>query len=95
MEQLDATDALLLPELDATEFSLADGDPVHVFGLFAVRLVQLQGLDSSRYATMASSERRLQVTLPSIRGPILDTNGVPLATTVDAVDLFRKKPLRK
>ncbi len=59
-----------------------------VFGLFAVRLVQLQGLDSSRYATMASSERRLQVTLPSIRGPILDTNGVPLATTVDAVDVI-------
>ena len=27
-----------------------------VFGVFAVRLVQLQGLDSSRYAAMAASE---------------------------------------
>ena len=59
-----------------------------VFGVFAVRLVQLQGLDSSRYATMAASERLREISLPSVRGPILDTNGVPLATTVDAVDVI-------
>lgn len=58
-----------------------------VFGVFALRLVQLQGLDSSRYATMAASERLREVTLPTTRGPILDTNGVSLATTVDVVNL--------
>ncbi len=58
-----------------------------VFGVFAVRLVQLQGLDSSRYAAMAASERLREISLPSVRGPILDTNGVPLVATVDAVDL--------
>jgi len=59
-----------------------------VFGVFAARLVQLQGLDSSRYATLAASERQQTITLPSTRGTILDTNGVPLATTVDAVDVI-------
>ena len=59
-----------------------------VFGLFTVRLVQLQGLDASRYASAAASERLRVISLPSVRGPILDRNGVPLATTVDAVDLI-------
>jgi cell division protein FtsI (penicillin-binding protein 3) len=59
-----------------------------VFGVFAVRLVQLQGLDSSRYAAMAASERLREISLPAVRGPILDANGVPLVTTVDAVDLI-------
>jgi cell division protein FtsI (penicillin-binding protein 3) len=36
---------------------------------------------------MAASERLREISLPSVRGPILDTNGVPLVTTVDAVDL--------
>ena len=59
-----------------------------VFAVFAARLVQLQGLDASRYATLAASERQRTIPLPSIRGTVLDTNGVPLATTVDAVDLI-------
>ncbi len=59
-----------------------------VFGVFAVRLVQLQGLDASRYASMAARERLREIGLPSVRGPILDRTGVPLATTVDAVDLI-------
>lgn len=58
-----------------------------VFGLFGVRLVHLHGLRSSALADMAVGERTLSVTLPSVRGPILDTNGVPLATTVDAVNV--------
>lgn len=59
-----------------------------VFGVFGIRLVWLQGLESSRYANMAANERLRVITLPSQRGSILDTNGVPLATTVDAVDLI-------
>ena len=59
-----------------------------VFGVFAVRLVQLQGLDAARYASMAANERLREIGLPSVRGPILDRTGVPLATTVDAVDLI-------
>jgi len=59
-----------------------------VFGLFTLRLVQLQGLDASRYASEAASERLRVISLPSVRGPILDRNDVPLATTVDAVDLI-------
>lgn len=59
-----------------------------VFGVFAVRLVQLQGLDASRYASMAANERLRVISLPSVRGPIVDRTGVPLATTVDAVDVI-------
>ena len=34
---VNGANALLLPELGATDFLLSDGDPVHVFGLFDVR----------------------------------------------------------
>jgi cell division protein FtsI (penicillin-binding protein 3) len=56
-----------------------------VFALYGVRLVQLQGLSGSAYAAEATSARTIEIPLPSVRGSILDTNGVPLATTVDAV----------
>ena len=58
-----------------------------VFGLFGVRLVHLHGINASYLAGEAAGERTLAITLPSVRGPILDTNGVPLATTVDAVNV--------
>jgi len=58
-----------------------------VLSLYAVRLVQLQGLSGSAYAAEATSARTIEVSLPSVRGSILDTNGVPLATTVDAVNV--------
>jgi cell division protein FtsI (penicillin-binding protein 3) len=55
--------------------------------VFGLRLVYLQGLGGSAYAADAVSARTTQVSLPAVRGSILDTNGVPLATTVDAVNL--------
>lgn len=58
-----------------------------VFGLFGVRLVYAQGLWAAEYSSAAADERTLQIALPSVRGPIMDTNGVPLATTVDAVNV--------
>jgi cell division protein FtsI (penicillin-binding protein 3) len=55
-----------------------------VLSFFGARLVQLQGVDSSRYATLAASEGgTVTVQLPAGRGDILDRNGKPLADSVD------------
>ncbi len=59
-----------------------------MFGVFGIRLVYLHGINASFLAGQAAGERTLAITLPSVRGPILDTNGVPLATTVDAVNVI-------
>jgi cell division protein FtsI (penicillin-binding protein 3) len=59
-----------------------------IFGGFFVRLVWLQGVDPNNWAAQAAAARTLAVTLPALRGPIFDTNGVPLATTVDAVNVI-------
>ncbi len=58
-----------------------------VLSLFAARLVQLQGVDASAYASMAAAESTRTVTLHAARGTIVDRNGVELATSVDAVAL--------
>ncbi len=60
---------------------------VVVFVGFAVKLVSLQGLVAADYAAKATAARVVETTLPAARGSILDTNGVPLATTVDAVNV--------
>ena len=54
-----------------------------VLSLFAVRLVQVQGLEASAYAQSASASRQDEVTLLAPRGAITDTRGVALATTVE------------
>ncbi len=56
-----------------------------VLSLFAARLFQLQGVDASAYASMAQAEGTRTVTLHAARGAILDRNGVPLASSTDAV----------
>ena len=58
-----------------------------VLSMFAARLVQLQGVDASAYASMAAAESTRTVTLHAPRGDILDRNGVELATSIDAVAL--------
>jgi cell division protein FtsI (penicillin-binding protein 3) len=55
-----------------------------VLSLFAARLVELQGLDASAYADEAIRERLIDVTLTAPRGSITDSNGVALATSVEA-----------
>ncbi|MFL6238089.1 MAG: peptidoglycan D,D-transpeptidase FtsI family protein [Actinomycetes bacterium] len=50
---------------------------------FALRLVQLQGLDAPAYASAAAKQRARTIVLAAERGSILDTNGQPLAMSVD------------
>jgi cell division protein FtsI (penicillin-binding protein 3) len=58
-----------------------------VLSVIGGRLIQLQGLDRSTYATLAVDQRINKLTLTAVRGPILDRAGNPLAETVDARDV--------
>jgi cell division protein FtsI (penicillin-binding protein 3) len=53
-----------------------------VMSVFAVRLVQLQGLESGQFRTEAAQQRMAQVTFPAVRGSITTSNGEVLAMTV-------------
>ena len=50
--------------------------------LFAARLVQLQGLEASRYRVLALQQREMTIPLPAVRGAITGANGEVLAMTV-------------
>jgi cell division protein FtsI (penicillin-binding protein 3) len=55
-----------------------------VMSFFGARLVQLQGIEPEKYATLAASTGgTVTVDLPATRGSILDRNGRPLADSVD------------
>lgn len=56
-----------------------------LISVFAVRLVQLQGLDAAAYADLARAEGVVQEVLPATRGAIRDRNGVPLAESLDGM----------
>src|SRR6185437_11450508 len=56
--------------------------------LVAGKLLELQGLNRSSYSRMAEHQRLHTVTITAPRGAILDRNGVPLAETVDARDVY-------
>ena len=56
-----------------------------VVSVFGGRLLQLQGVEASSYATQAMKARLDTVTLHAERGDITDSNGVSLASTVDTV----------
>ncbi|CAN5836080.1 cell division protein FtsI [soil metagenome] len=58
-----------------------------VLSLFAARLVQLQGVDASAYASMATEEGTRVVELHAERGVIRDRDGEELASSVDGVAL--------
>lgn len=58
-----------------------------VLSILAARLVQLQGVDASAYASLAAAESTRTVSLHAPRGEILDRSGVELATSVDGVAL--------
>jgi cell division protein FtsI (penicillin-binding protein 3) len=64
-----------------------------VLSLFAGRLVQLQGLDATTYASAAEQGRLRQAVLPADRGTITDRDGVALATTVTAVNITADQTL--
>jgi len=58
-----------------------------VFSVFAGRLVQLQLLDSDALAAQAGANKYVEVKLSAERGSITSSDGVALATTVDAYDI--------
>ncbi|MFJ8040949.1 peptidoglycan D,D-transpeptidase FtsI family protein [Kitasatospora sp. NPDC096147] len=60
---------------------------VAVFSVFAGRLVQLQLLDSDALAAEAGANQYVQAKLSADRGSITSSDGVALATTVDAYDI--------
>jgi cell division protein FtsI (penicillin-binding protein 3) len=66
---------------------------VFVLSLLAGRLLQLQGLDAPAYAATAERSRLQTHVLSATRGSILDTNGVELASTVDAKLVFADQTL--
>lgn len=59
-----------------------------VLTLVAGKLLELQGLNRSSYSAMAERQRLHTVTITAPRGAIIDRNGVPLAETVDARDIY-------
>ncbi|WP_082598406.1 MULTISPECIES: penicillin-binding protein 2 [unclassified Kitasatospora] len=58
-----------------------------VFSVFAGRLIQLQLLDSDALAASAGANNYVEATLSADRGSITSSDGVALATTVDAYDI--------
>jgi cell division protein FtsI (penicillin-binding protein 3) len=60
---------------------------IGVFGIFGVRLFQIQGLDASAYAAKAIQAGTAKNVVPAPRGEILDRNGVALASSVDGLTL--------
>lgn len=60
-----------------------------VFGLILTgRLVYVQVVEHQRFQSMAAAEHWRQIAVPPRRGDIVDTNGVPLATSVDFDTLY-------
>ena len=53
----------------------------------AARLVQVQGVDASRYASYGAQEVYQKIALPSLRGAIYDRNGNLLAASSSRVDV--------
>ncbi|WP_405016995.1 penicillin-binding transpeptidase domain-containing protein [Kitasatospora sp. NBC_00070] len=58
-----------------------------VFSVFAGRLIQLQLLDSDALAASAGAHNYVDAVLSADRGSITSSDGVALATTVDAYDI--------
>src|SRR5689334_7073732 len=60
--------------------------------LLTVRIGYLQLVDQDHYRAAANNEHFGQQEVRAARGAILDRNGFPLATTVDAFDVFVYRP---
>ncbi len=58
-----------------------------IFGVFGVRLFQIQGLDASAYAAKSVAAGSATRSDPAPRGAILDRNGAELATSVDGLTI--------
>ena len=51
-----------------------------IFGLFSVRLFQVQILDGEKYANMAAEGTKTTISIAASRGEILDRNQIPLVS---------------
>lgn len=58
-----------------------------ILSLFGGRLIQLQGIDASTYASVADRIGLKTVAVRAERGAILDRDGEPLASTVEAYNV--------
>ncbi|MGZ8717681.1 MAG: peptidoglycan D,D-transpeptidase FtsI family protein [Aeromicrobium sp.] len=58
-----------------------------IFGLFGLRLFQIQGIDAQAYAAMAVQAGTSKVAVPAPRGKITDRNGVELAGSTEGLTL--------
>ena len=59
-----------------------------VLGVFALRLVYVQGFAGSALADVALNRRLVTTKLPADRGQILDTKGIVLATSVERFNVI-------
>ena len=57
-------------------------------GGVVLRLIQVQVIDHDYYAAQAENEHQHQTVVRAPRGAILDRNGYPLVTTVEAFDIY-------
>ena len=57
-----------------------------------VRVAYIQLVDDAHYKAEAKDEHFGQQVVRASRGAILDRNGYPLATTIDAYDVFINRP---
>jgi cell division protein FtsI (penicillin-binding protein 3) len=63
-----------------------------VLTLFAGRMVQLQGMESGYYKTLANKEKLTTIDLPADRGTIYGANGQILAMTVETYTVTADPP---
>ncbi len=66
-----------------------------VLSLFGVQLLRLQALDASAMATQALGGRLTTVTVPALRGAILDARGATLAASVERYDVVASQKVVK
>jgi cell division protein FtsI (penicillin-binding protein 3) len=60
--------------------------------LFAGRLVQIQGMESGAYKTLASREKLKTIPLPAVRGTITGSDGQVLAMTIEKYTVTADPP---
>lgn len=58
-----------------------------VFSLFAAQLVRIQGFDAASVSKAALKERLGSQTIPALRGEIIDSNGVVLASSEERLTI--------
>lgn len=76
------------PQLSSRRVGAVMGIVCLVFSTVVVRLVQVQALQASRYAAYGVSERTRELTLPALRGSILDRSGNVLALSVPLTTVY-------